>query len=44
VNKKKVKAGVNPGFFLGEGAPLRNDVSDVNKCYVRKPQVIFRGG
>ena len=40
-------AGAGPGFFLGGGAPVRNDVTDFlllqNTSCIRKPQVISGG-
>ena len=39
--------GANPGFFLGEGAQVRNGVIDFflqNTSCIRKPQVISGGG
>ena len=43
-----VWSGVNPGFFLGGGAPLRNGEADwwldVNTSCIRKPQVMSARG
>ena len=45
------QAGVDPGFFLEGGEPLRNGVTELlllllfqNTSYIRKPHVIWGGG
>ena len=44
----KIKAGADPGFFLGGGAPVRNGVTDIfflqNTTCIRKPEVISGWG
>ena len=44
-------AGADPGFFLGGGAPLRNDVTDgevkkklKSNTYTRRRKLHLRGG
>ena len=44
------KTGADPGFFLGGGAPLRNDITDgevkkkKSNTYTRRRKLHLRGG
>ena len=49
IQTKRTVAGADPGFFLGGGAPLRNDVPDgevkkIKSEYVYKKKKVFISG